>query len=241
MIRPIACTSCDQRSCSRTSCAFPAGGQPVVLRALVGFADAPLGFQPAALLEPMQRRIERAGLDLQQIVGLRANGLADAVAVLRAPLEGPEDEHVERALEELQALVVGRLGHSRRQSTTLDVEALLLVPQASATASLTTTSAGNSMARMGAGVFWTQTDGDRAGGDFRVALGHYRLVADGPPGDGLDPNVDLELVFEVEGRVVLDGHRDARKPDVRAGRRDGEPRFTARARARLLPCSAGSS
>src|SRR5207247_8261092 len=54
--------------------------------------------------------------------------------VLPPPLEGPEDEHVERALEELQAPVVGRLGHSRRQSTALDVECLRLVPAFASTA-----------------------------------------------------------------------------------------------------------
>src|SRR5262245_60810395 len=44
--------------------------QLVVLRLVIGFADAPLGLQPAAFLEAMQRRIERAGLDLQEVVGL---------------------------------------------------------------------------------------------------------------------------------------------------------------------------
>src|SRR6185503_7326363 len=58
--------------------------------------------------------------------------LADAVAVLRPPLQGPEDEHVERALEQLEALVGGLFGHSRRQSTATDVERLRLVPSARA-------------------------------------------------------------------------------------------------------------
>ena len=76
----------------------------------------------------MQRGVERAGFDLEQVVGLRADRLADAVAVLRAPLQGPQDEHVEGALEEFQALVVGGFGHSRRQSTALDVDCLRPVP-----------------------------------------------------------------------------------------------------------------
>src|SRR5688572_1331975 len=41
---------------------FSRGGQPVVLGALIGFADVPLGIQPATLLEAVQRRIERTGL-----------------------------------------------------------------------------------------------------------------------------------------------------------------------------------
>ena len=128
MMRPIASTICDQRSRSRDSCSLPAAVSSVVLRPLVGLAHVPLGLQPSALLEAVQRGIERAGFDLEQVVGLRADGLADAVAVLGPPLQGPKNEHVEGALEELQAPVVGSLGHSRRRSTALDVGHLQLVP-----------------------------------------------------------------------------------------------------------------
>ena len=117
MMRPMAWTSCDQRSLLARQLRLAGRGQLVVLRALVGLADAPLGLQPAALLESVQRRIERAGLDLEQIVGLGADRLADAMAVLRPPLERSENQHVERALEQFEAAFVGRLGHSRRRST----------------------------------------------------------------------------------------------------------------------------
>ena len=181
MTRPIACTSCDQRSCSRNSCAFPAGGQPVVLRPLVGLADAPLGLQPPALLEAVQRGIEGAGFDLEQVVGLRADGLADAVAVLRPPLEGPEDEHVEGALEQLQAPVVGVFGHRRRQSTALDVERLRLVPLSCGRAILAWRHAlGRPAAVLGSGFwvgFWVLGLGSVPGSMFCSASGRRRGAA----------------------------------------------------------------
>jgi hypothetical protein len=57
--------------------------QPVVLRPLIRFADSPFRFQPPAPHQTVQRRIERAGLDPHEVVRLRADGLADTVAVTR--------------------------------------------------------------------------------------------------------------------------------------------------------------
>ena len=115
--RPIASTSSDQRSCSRVSWALPAARQPVVLGPLVGLAHAPLGLEPAALLEPVERGVEGARLHAEEVLRLGPDRLADAVAVPRPPLQGAQDEHVERALEQLQALVVRASGHGSRQST----------------------------------------------------------------------------------------------------------------------------
>ena len=63
-----------------------------------------------SLDEAVERRIEGSGLDFQQVVGLGADSLSNSVSVARPPLEGPQDEHVERSLEELQTGFVLCLG-----------------------------------------------------------------------------------------------------------------------------------
>jgi hypothetical protein len=80
----------------------------------------------------VQRGVERPGFDFKQVFGLRADGLANAVAVLGSPLEDPKDEHVEGALQKVKVAVSRGLGHSRRQSTALDVDCLRLVLTAAA-------------------------------------------------------------------------------------------------------------
>src|SRR5262245_32570823 len=106
----------------------PADGRETVeLRLLIRLAHPPLGLEPPALHESVQGGVERAGLDLEQLLGLPADGLADPVAVPGPPLEGPKDQHVQGALEELEARIVGGSGHGRRCSTTRYVERLRLV------------------------------------------------------------------------------------------------------------------
>lgn len=53
--------------------AYRGGRDSFVSRALVRLADAPLGLQPAAFLEPVQRGVEGAGFHLQQLVRLRGS------------------------------------------------------------------------------------------------------------------------------------------------------------------------
>src|SRR4028118_2104438 len=59
----------------------------------------PLRGDQAALLDPVERRIERGLLHAETLVGHPANGLEAAVAVQRAERDGPQDQHVDRALQ----------------------------------------------------------------------------------------------------------------------------------------------
>ena len=66
----------------------PAGVEPVVARAPVVLRHSPGGRDPAALLHAIERGIERAFFDLQDVVGQLLQADGDAVAVLgpaRAP------------------------------------------------------------------------------------------------------------------------------------------------------------
>ena len=58
----------------------------------------------ASLDQTMQRGIERPLLHLQHVVGRLLDGLRDRVAVRGAGEEGFENQEVERALQQLDAL-----------------------------------------------------------------------------------------------------------------------------------------
>ena len=94
--------SCNRRRQPRPSTALdrqlaPSGsGEAVVLRALVAIAGLPGRVDPALALEPVQRGVERAVVDVQYFIRARTEGDADAVAVLRPPLQRAEDQEIER-------------------------------------------------------------------------------------------------------------------------------------------------
>ncbi len=107
----IASDSCDQRDRSDVEL-LPAGaGQCVDARALPGVGQFPLSFHEALPLEAVQRRIQRAGVDLQPLAGVETDGLADAVAVPRSGLQRLEDEEVERALQQLDVVLMAEPCH----------------------------------------------------------------------------------------------------------------------------------
>src|SRR5467141_1822356 len=81
---------------------FPAGDrQSVVLALALLIAERfPFGAHPSLALETMQRRVQRAVLQTQNVVGGPLNVLRDLVAVRRAEEERAQDQHVERPLQE---------------------------------------------------------------------------------------------------------------------------------------------
>ena len=76
--------------------------QRVVLRVAVVLARTPLGFQLAVLLEPVQRREQRAGIDPEVVVAERRQPLRDAVAVQGLPHEDGEDHQIEGPLRDVE-------------------------------------------------------------------------------------------------------------------------------------------
>src|SRR5262245_65784882 len=87
---------------------FPLGGQAIGLDPLIVLGDLPLRTDPLLPLQPVQRRIERAGVHLQRLVGISSDRLADAVAMMWPPLKRLPDEHVQRPLSPLDTALVSR-------------------------------------------------------------------------------------------------------------------------------------
>src|SRR5262245_52060258 len=79
--------------------------QTVKLRAAVVVRGPPLGAHPAANLEPMKRGIERAFHDAQHVVGRALNRRHDAVPVHFTAAQHLENQHVERARQQLSGFL----------------------------------------------------------------------------------------------------------------------------------------
>src|SRR6188508_3153348 len=85
-------------------------GEAVELGLAVVVAGAPLGLELAILLEAIQQREQRAGVDAERIAAERGELLRHAVAVQRLARQDGEDHQLERALRHVE--LVGRL-HAR--------------------------------------------------------------------------------------------------------------------------------
>ena len=99
--RPMAVDMRSHSLASTASCRRPGWREPVVLRPPAQLRDGPLGFDPALVLEAMERRVERALVDLQDVLGDLLDALRDRPAVQRVGLQRPEDEQVERARQKV--------------------------------------------------------------------------------------------------------------------------------------------
>src|SRR5262249_22667873 len=94
-------------------------GQRVEARLAIVVGRAPLGRDEAPILETLERGVERSVIDDEDVVGLALDEAGDALAVLRAQDERPQDEQVERPLQMGRVLAIGPL--SDRHSTRVSV------------------------------------------------------------------------------------------------------------------------
>jgi hypothetical protein len=82
------------------------GGQTIEASAAVVLGRSPVGGDPPLPFEPLQRRIQRPLLHLQDIIRQLADALSDRPAVQRFECDGFQDQQVECALQQ-----VGRFSH----------------------------------------------------------------------------------------------------------------------------------
>src|SRR5687768_12102401 len=91
-----------------TQGASSGGGEPIILCAPAVLGNAPLRVDPAALLQPDQRRVDGALAYLQRILRELLDAVGESPSVHRRQRECLEDEQVERALQDL---FISGLGH----------------------------------------------------------------------------------------------------------------------------------
>src|ERR1043165_4243838 len=85
----------------RQLCA-PRARELIELGFAVVLGESPLGLDPLPLLHPVERGVESALFYREGPFGGLPDPLSDGVAVAGTPGEGLEDEHIERALEEIE-------------------------------------------------------------------------------------------------------------------------------------------
>jgi len=92
----------------RSQCSFSGRGQFVIARFAIVIGNAPLGLDPTLCFQTVKRGIKRSLLDVQNILRHLLNPIGDGKAVPRVVLERFQDQHVERAINEVRFF----LGHT---------------------------------------------------------------------------------------------------------------------------------
>jgi hypothetical protein len=85
------------------------GGQSIDLHALLVLRNLPFGRDPSLPLQAMQNRTERACINLENLARVGPNRLADAVSVLRSPLQRLQNQQVECPLKQLNPILIALL------------------------------------------------------------------------------------------------------------------------------------
>ena len=97
-MRPSASTNCFHSSRWRPSTAVPAGGQAIVAAAPLPGAFHPSALNPAALLELVERGVERGEVVGEGAAGLFLDARGQVVAVTGRVLEQGQDDELGAAL-----------------------------------------------------------------------------------------------------------------------------------------------
>ncbi len=92
--RPMAVDMRSQLAGFHRQLPAPGGREPVVLGPPAQLRDSPFGFDPALMLEAMERRVERALVDLQDILRDLLDPLRNRPAMERLGLQRAQDEQV---------------------------------------------------------------------------------------------------------------------------------------------------
>src|SRR6185437_904994 len=83
---------------------FPAGRREAIVPGALAFVgEFPGSGDPAFRFETMESRVQRTGLDLEQVLRGSLNVFRDGVAVRASAQQGAEDEEIERALQKIHA------------------------------------------------------------------------------------------------------------------------------------------
>jgi len=80
-------------------------GKAVILGAAIVLGDSVFGCDPGSLDEAVQGGVERALFYLEDVLGVVLDGFGDGVTVGGTEEESAEDEEVEGALEEFDAVL----------------------------------------------------------------------------------------------------------------------------------------